>query len=46
MPANLENSSVASGLEKNKFSFQSQRRTKPENVQTTIQLHSFHMLVR
>ena len=28
------------------FSFQSQRRAMPKNVQTTIQLHSFHMLER
>ena len=28
------------------FSFQSQRRTMPKNVQTTAQLYSFHMLVR
>ena len=31
---------------KNQFSFQSQRREVPKNVQTIIQLHSFHMLVR
>ena len=29
---------------KGQFSFQSQRRAMPKNVQTTIQLHSFHML--
>ena len=29
---------------KGRFSFQSQKRTVPKNVQTTIQLHSFHML--
>ena len=45
MPANLENSAVATGLEK-VFSFQSQRRAMPKNVQTTAQMHSFHMLVR
>ena len=32
MPANLENSAVATGLQK--FSFQSQRKALPENVQT------------
>ena len=32
MPANLENSAVAIGL---KFSFQSQKRAMPKNVQTT-----------
>ena len=29
-----------------RFSFQSQRKAMPENVQTIIQLHSFCMLVR
>ena len=43
MPANLENSAVATGLEKDS-SFQSQRKALPENVQTTAQLHSSHML--
>ena len=42
MPANLENSAVATELEKiGQFSFQFQR-----NVQTTTQLHSFHKLAR
>ena len=45
MPANLENSAVATGLEK-VFSFQSQRKAMPRNVQTTAQLHSSHMLVK
>ena len=40
MSANLENSSVATGLEK----VQSQRRAMPKNVQTTTQLHSSHTL--
>ena len=31
---------------KGQFSFQSQRKTMPKNVQTTIQLCSFHMLAR
>ena len=31
---------------KGQFSFQSQRRAVPKNVQTTTQLHSFHMLAR
>ena len=44
MPANLENSAVATGLKKGQFSFQSQRRAMPKNVQTTAQLHSSHML--
>ena len=30
---------------KSQSSFQSQRKTMPKNVQTTIQLHSSHMLV-
>ena len=38
MPADLENSAVATGLEK-VFSFQTQRKTMPKNVQGTIQLH-------
>ena len=32
------------GLEKDQFSFQSQRKVMPKNVQTTAQLHSSHML--
>ena len=31
---------------KSQFSFQSQRRAMPKNVQTTTQLHSFHMLAK
>ena len=31
---------------KGQFSFQSQRKAMPKDVQTTIQLHSFHMLAR
>ena len=31
---------------KRQFSFQYQRRAMPKNVKTTVQLHSFHMLVR
>ena len=31
---------------KSQFSFQSQRRAMPQNVQTTIQLDSFHILAR
>ena len=45
MSANLENSAVATGLAKVNFSFQSQSRAVPKNVQITVQLHSFHMLV-
>ena len=43
MPANLENSS-GHKTGKGQFSFQSQRRAMPKNIQTTIQLYSFHML--
>ena len=46
MPANLENSAVATGLEKVSFSFQSQRKAMPKTAQTTAQLHSSHMLVK
>ena len=42
LPANLENSAVATGLEKGQFSFQSQRKATPKNVQTTTQLHLSH----
>ena len=34
MPANLENSAVATGLEKVSFSFQSQRKAMPKDAQT------------
>ena len=49
MSANLENSAVATGLEKvssNPKEFQSQRRAMPKNVQSTTQLHSFHTLAK
>ena len=42
MPANLENSAVAMGRGKGQFSFQSQRKAMPKNIQTTAQLHSSH----
>ena len=45
MPANLENSAVATGLEKVSF-HSSQRKAMPKNAQTTAQLHSSHMLVK
>ena len=44
MPANLENSAVATGLEK-MFSFQSQRKAMPKNAQTTTQLHSHASII-
>ena len=31
---------------KGQFSFQSQRKVTPKNVQTTVQLHSSHLLAR
>ena len=45
MPANLENSAVATGLE-NMFSFQYQRKAMPKYVQSTAKLHSFNMLAK
>ena len=43
LPANLENSAVATGLEKVSLkNDQSQRRAMPKNVQTAAQLHSSH----
>ena len=44
MPANLENSAVATGLEKLSFHFQ--RKAMPKNAQTTAQLQSSHMLAK
>ena len=46
MPANLENSAVATGLAKAKFSFQFQRKAMTNNVQTTAWLHSSHTLAK
>ena len=45
MPANLENSAVATGLGK-VFSFQSKRKAMPKNAQTTAQLDSSHMIAK
>ena len=42
MPANMENSAVATGLER--VSFHSNPKTMPKNVQTNAQLHSSHTL--
>ena len=44
MPANVENASVATGLEKVRF--HSSPKERPKNAETTAQLHSFHMLAR
>ena len=49
MPANLENSAVATGLENVRFFFfffQSQRKAMPKNAQTIVQLHSSHRLAK
>ena len=46
---NLENSAVATGLEKGfwvQFSSQSQRKAMPKNAQATAQLHSSHTLAK
>ena len=45
MPANLENSAVATGLDKVSF-HSSQRKAMPRNALTTSQLHSSHMLTK
>ena len=42
MLTNLENSAVDHRTAKVQFSFQSQRKAMPRNVQTTVQLHSSH----
>ena len=38
--------SCGHGTGKGQFSFQSQRKAMPKNVQTTAQLHSFHILAK
>ena len=43
MPANMENSAGAAGLEMSIF-IPIPRRAIPKNVYTAAQLHSFHML--
>ena len=45
MPANLESSAIATGLER-LISFQSQRKAMPKNAQTITQLHSSHTLAK
>ena len=45
MPANLENSAVATGLQESIF-IPIQRKAIPKNVQSTTQLHSSHMLAK
>ena len=46
MSANLENSSMDTGLEKYQFSLQSERKAMPKTVQTNAQLSSSHMLAK
>ena len=46
MPSNLENSAVATGLEKFSFHSNPKERPMPKNVKSTAQLHSPHMLVK
>ena len=46
MLTNLENSAMDHRTAKVQFSFQSQRRATPKNVQTTLLLCSFYMLAR
>ena len=43
---NLENSAVATGLEKVSFHSKSQRKARPKSAQTTTQLYSSHMLAK
>ena len=45
MQGNLENSAMATGLEK-VFSFQSLRKAMPKNDQTTAKFYSSHMLAK
>ena len=46
-PAGLENSAVATGLEKVSFHSKAQKGQRmPKNVPTTAQLHSLHMLAK
>ena len=44
--ANLENSAVATGLEKVSFHSNPQKKAMTQNVQATTQLHSSHTLVK
>ena len=46
MPANLENSAVATGLEKVSFYSNPKEMQWQKNVQTTAQLHSSNMLTK
>ena len=46
MSANLKNSVMVTGLKKVNFSFQSPKKKRSKNAQTTAQFHSSHMLVK
>ena len=46
MPANLENSAVATGLEKVSFHSNPQKKVMAKNVQATAQLYSSHTLAK
>ena len=46
LPANLENSAVATGLEKVSFHSSPPKTAMLKNAQTTTQLYSFHTLVK
>ena len=46
MPANLENSAVATGPEKVSFHFNPKERVMPKNAQTTAQYPSSHTLAK
>ena len=48
MPVNVENSAVATGLEKVSFHSSPKEMLKamPKNAQTTTQLYSYHRLVK
>ena len=46
MPANLENTAVATGLEKVSFHSNPRKTQCQKNIQTTVQLHSSHMVAK
>ena len=46
MPANLENSAVATGLEKVSYHSNPKERQCQKDIRTTGQLHSSHMLAQ
>ena len=46
MPANLENSAVASRTGKGQFSFQSQRKAMPKNAQTMLISHASKVMLK